>query len=170
MSRVIAVLLASLLITVAAQSLAQDCSLAVMFEDGEGNLVDQIFLGGFEPFNGHLVLMSDLDELSGFSANIVIDPPTVLLIQGPSGPNGFTNYGTWTQIVAGYTTPLPILEETVLCTLQMMTTVETSTTICVTDAIVGEGPCLGLCSEINPVVASEASTFSAIKAMFDQGR
>lgn len=172
MSRIVTSISVALLIICAAQVAAQDCSMIVLYEDADGNLVDQIsaYVG---LVNAHLVLNCEADQVVSFEAGIQMDPP-VLFVVSMSGPNGFMNWGTLDEIIAGYTTPLPVQEQTILCSLALLLVAEVPVTVCVTDPSFSDGnsehDCLGLCSEINPVVAAAPTTFSVIKGMFDQHR
>lgn len=148
---------------------AQDCSMIVLFAD-DGQLVDQIVTeSGL--IDAHLVLSSDVDAVSTFEAALEFSTSS-LLILAINGPNGFTNFGSPQEIVAGYTTPLPVQGQAILVSIQMMLASPDDVMICVTGAsfVDGDGighSCQGLCSEINPVVANEAVTFGAIKRLFE---
>jgi len=147
---------------------AQDCSMIVLFEE-DGQLVDQIVADGL--INAHLVLFSDVDEVSAFEATLEISSPVVFILS-ITGPNGFTNFGSQQEIIGGYTTPLPVQGQAILVSIQMMLAAPEYVMICVSGASFVDGngighSCQGLCSEINPVVANEAVTFGAIKRLFE---
>jgi len=90
---------------------AQDCSMIVLFAD-DGQLVDQIVTeSGL--IDAHLVLSSDVDAVSTFEAALEFSTSS-LLILAINGPNGFTNFGSPQEIVAGYTTPLPVQGQAIL--------------------------------------------------------
>jgi hypothetical protein len=165
----IAYLVIGILAAGAGHVAAQDCSMIVLFED-DGELVDQIVTDA-GLINAHLVLFSDVAEVGAFEATLEIGSP-VLVILAVAGPNGFTNFGSPQEIVAGYTTPLPVQDQAILVSIQMLLASSDHVMICVTGAsfVDGDGvghSCQGLCSEINPVVANEAVTFGAIKRLFE---
>lgn len=168
MIRIITIVVFTLLTCAAA---AQDCQMIVLFES-DGGLVDQI-VADAGPLAGHLVLFSNFDEVSGFEASLAINPPASLFVLAVSGPNGFTNFGDDSNLLVGYTTPLPTGDPTILCSFDFLVSSSASVEICVTDAeISADGnsyPCEGGCSEINPTVRVEGRTFSTIKGVFSGG-
>jgi hypothetical protein len=173
-------LVTTVLITLLAlTAVAQDCQMIVLFES-DGELVDQI-VAGVGPLTGHLVLFSDVAEVGGFEASIEITPPGDLSVLGVSGPNGFNNFGDMLNLLAGYDTPLPTSDPTILCTFDFLVGSAGHIVICVNGAEpsqFGEGapgvtgpygtlyPCEGGCSEINPTVGTELQSWSAIKGVF----
>ena len=165
MIRIVTIVLA---MSMACAAVAQDCQMIVLFES-DGGLVDQI-VAGPGPLTGHLVLFSDVDEVSGFEASLEITPPASLVVLAVSGPNGFTNFGDEFNLLVGYDTPVPTDDPTILCTLDLLVASSMSIEICVTGAeIAADGnvyPCEGGCSEINPTVPVEGWTFSAVKGSF----
>ena len=106
--------IAILAMMIAGSAAAQPCEMIVLFDDN-GTLVEQITAdpGGL---TGHLVLISDVTQVSGFEAGIEVSSP-VLIVLSLSGPNGFTNFGSnglfhedcfW---VSGRSQYRPVLEE-----------------------------------------------------------
>lgn len=163
------VLAIGILAAFSGQVAAQDCSMIVLFEE-DGQLVDQI-VADSGLIDAHLVLDSDAADVSSFEATLEFSTPT-LFILAISGPNGFSNYGSLQEILGVYTTPLPVQGQTILVSIQMLLASSDYVMVCVTGAsfIDGNGnghSCQGLCSEINPVVANEALTFSTIKSLFE---
>jgi hypothetical protein len=165
MIRIVTIVLVTLF---ACAAVAQDCQMIVLFES-DGGLVDQM-VADAGPLAGHLVLFSAFDEVTGFEASLEITPEALLLVLAVSGPNGFTNFGDLSHFVVGYGTPLPTGYPTILCSLDLLAGASANIEVCVTDAVVSADgnsyPCQGECSEINPTVGVEATTFSAVKGLF----
>ncbi len=165
MIRIVTIVLVTL---IAGAAVAQDCQMIMLFESG-GELVDQI-VAGAGPLTGHLVLYSDVDEVSAFGASLEITPPGSLFVLAMSGPNGFINYGDMDDLLVGYGTPVPTSDPTILCSFDLQVTSSAHVVICVDDVEISAGgiayPCEGGCSEINPPVAVEAWTFSTVKGVF----
>ena len=165
MIRIVTIVLVTLIACAAA---GQDCQMIVLFES-DGELVDQIDAGA-GPLTGHLVLYSDVDEVSAFEASLEITPLGSLLVLAMSGPHGFINYGDTDNLLVGYGTPVPTSDPTILCSFDLLVTSSAHVVICVEDVeISADGnvyPCEGGCSQINPPVPVEGWTFSAVKGVF----
>ncbi len=76
-------------------------------------------------FNGYVVLLAPtVSTVGGYEVGIDISESMVFVL-GVSGPNGWTNFGGNLNHLVGYVTPLPVYDDgTVLCTLQMMYTMD----------------------------------------------
>lgn len=156
------------------------------------------------PFNAYLVLMgADIAGVGAYEVGIQISDPTVLII-GVTGTNGWTNFGTNTNHLAGFGAggqpPLPLVNGTaVLATLNMMVFAGTPVEIALgpsTPSSEGSGhPAIAAAENVddliycglttgphtadtfglvatlnnadNGLVATEAQSLSAIKALFD---
>ncbi|HOX24169.1 MAG TPA: hypothetical protein PLL30_00265 [Candidatus Krumholzibacteria bacterium] len=73
------------------------------------------------PFNAFIVFfpMGNVELVGGYEVGITV--PASLFVLGASGPNGWTNFGSSVNHLAGYGFPLPAPEEgVVLCTLQVL--------------------------------------------------
>jgi hypothetical protein len=75
------------------------------------------------PFNAFVVLLNASVELvGGYEVGIAISDPTVFVLS-VVGPNGWTNFGSNTNHLAGYATPLPAeADGTVLSVMNMLYT------------------------------------------------
>jgi hypothetical protein len=76
----------------------------------------------FAPFPGYVVLLNPtVESVGGYEVGISM--PATVFVLGVTGPNGWTNFGSATNHLAGYQVPLPVAEGgTVLSTLNMLYT------------------------------------------------
>jgi len=72
------------------------------------------------PFNAYIVVQGlTIDAVNGYEVGIGLDASVFIL--GASGPNGWTNFGSNTNHLAGFGTPVPATNGAVVCcTLQML--------------------------------------------------
>ena len=159
---------------------------------GEMPHPDTNFPHTFAPFFGYIVLLyPTVDSVAAYEVGISISDPTVFLLN-VSGPNGWTNFGSPTNHIAGFATPVPCTDVgAVLQTINMLYTGTGMVTIAFGAAdpssFGGEGP--GVADGANPenlilcpltsdvgyvatingdgVVATEEHSYSAVKALFD---
>ena len=167
---------------------------------GEMPHPDTNFPNTFTPFNAYIVMLNPtVESVGAYEVGIGISDPTVFVLSA-TGPNGWTNFGSSTNHIAGYATPLPTpAEGAVLGTLQMLYTgtavVEISfdaaepssfdglypgctngadpEELIAFDAIAYNGatepmyPVMVSTINGDGVVATEAHSFSSVKALFD---
>ncbi len=73
------------------------------------------------PFNSFIVALNpEMQSVSGYEVGISISDASVFVLSAV-GPNGWTNFGDNTNHLAGFGTPVPVVDNAVvLCVLQML--------------------------------------------------
>jgi len=73
------------------------------------------------PFNSYIVTLNpEMMSVSGYEVGISISDPSVFVLSAV-GPNGWTNFGDNTNHLAGFGTPVPVVDNAaVLCVLQLL--------------------------------------------------
>jgi hypothetical protein len=201
-------LLALSLVALLAGTASAELGLGLFFSDTEFTDVYTNANSVGAPFNAYLVLLSneatehpeygsdvlsEVTTVGGYEVGIQISDPLVFILS-VTGPNTWTNYGTSTNHIAAYVTPLAWDGDAViLATLNMLQSVATPATITFTGASpssfegapgisngdntdllyqcglsTGNGPS-GIVATLNGdgTVATEAQSLSSIKALFD---
>lgn len=156
-------------------------------------LDDFVFVTPGAPFNFYVVLVNPSSaSIGGYECSLAFDggSPFVLAV---TGPNGWTNFGSPLNHLAGYQTPLPASPLTVLCTINALVSAAPFEAMVIMGPAVpssfgGAGP--GYSDGVNPdilvlcdytipgaggfvgtisteVVAVEARTFSSVKSLFE---
>jgi hypothetical protein len=65
---------------------------------------------GSAPGNGYIILLyPTVDTIGGYELGIEFDPPTPFVLS-VTGPNGWTNFGSNTNHLVGYQTPVPVAD------------------------------------------------------------
>lgn len=84
---------------------------------------DYINIIPFTPFDFHVVLLDPSSAtIGGYECGLGFTNAVEPMVLAVTGPNGWTNFGTPLNHLAGYGTPLPALPMTVLSTLNCMVT------------------------------------------------
>jgi len=137
MNKLLALLLVALM---AGSVVAQDNanSLGLFFSDDVASIIaaddpdnpdDEAFSeftnfeNTFSPFNAYLILLyPTVDSIAAYECGLAFDGGAPFVL-GVTGPNGWTNFGSNTNHLCGYQTPLPVVDGgAVLCTLNMLYT------------------------------------------------
>ena len=97
------------------------------------------------PFSAWLALLNSTQAtIGGYECTVTAVPDlTVLTV---TGPNGWTNFGTFFNHLVGYGAPLPSADDVVLATFQLMYLVDTPSGIVLgpsdPSSVGGEGPAI----------------------------
>ncbi|MEZ4386501.1 MAG: hypothetical protein R3D98_02775 [Candidatus Krumholzibacteriia bacterium] len=149
------------------------------------------FVNAFAPFNAYIVLVNPtVASVAAYETSVTFDGGAPFLL-AVTGPNGWTNFGTPSNHLAGFQTPLPCADGAVLCTIQMLYTGVPTVFINLGAATPSSfnPPTPGIADGANPdnliacpltsdggyvatingdgVVATEAHSLSDVKALFD---
>jgi len=111
----------ALVAAMAGVAFADAPELGMFFNMAEFSQANTNFNSVGAPFNGYIVVMpmGNVESVGGYEVGIGI--PGTLFVLAASGPNGWTNFGSNVNHLAGYGTPLPVVEGgSVLCTMNMM--------------------------------------------------
>jgi hypothetical protein len=140
--------------------------MGIFFSDTEFTSQMTNFENAFEPFNAYVVLQdAGTASVAGYECGMAPSDPSVIVVSA-SGPNGWTNYGTGFNHIAGYITPVPVTQGgTVLSTLSLFypgdPTVDISMGPSIPSSFAGEGPGFVGGDNIDLLILSLLSTGAA---------
>jgi len=145
------------------------------------------------PFNAYVVIIdSPVSSIGAYEVGITISDPAVFVLS-VTGPNGWTNFGSNTNHLCGFTTPVPVTEgAAVMATMNMLQSVATEATISMGPAtpasipdvpaiadgadpdvliacVLDSGDSAPVVATLNGdgIVAAEAHSLSSVKALFN---
>ncbi|MEZ4386500.1 MAG: hypothetical protein R3D98_02770 [Candidatus Krumholzibacteriia bacterium] len=100
-----------------------DNSMGMFFSDSDLTEANTNLDNGAAPFNAYIaVIQTTMFTIGAYEVGIEISNPAVFLLS-VSGPNGWTNFGSNTNHLAGFQTPLPSSAGyAVMSTIQMLYT------------------------------------------------
>jgi hypothetical protein len=190
---ILSLALAGLMAGAAFAQFGDDPMIGMFFSDTVFTSETTNYDTGGTAFPGYVVLLnSPVEYVGGYEVGIGFSDPSIFVLDCV-GPNGWTNYGSYTNQLCGYQQPLlsGVGGDVVLCTMTLLYSggqyVEISFGPADPSSFGGEGPgvsdgeapdLLYLCGYTNDsgvvatlngegVVAARRSTFSAVKSLFD---
>lgn len=175
-------LVLALLLALAVPAAAQS-SMGITFSDAA--IVNTTDVNEYSLLLAYMYIETPNASIGGYEASIDLDPN--LFVANLAGPNGWTNFGALDNHLVGFMTPLANGPEgwVVICTITFIVAAPNSNMVIAlgpsTPSSFGglvpgfaDGvdpnilvPCEPVDGIINPVVATEARSFSAVKALFD---
>jgi hypothetical protein len=201
MKKLLVLGLVALMATGALAQTSEDNMIGVFFTNDMGAINEAIADGGvhpatnhvngFVPFFGYIVLVNPtVDTVAAYECSVELSDPSVFLL-GVTGPNGWTNFGSPTNHLAGFQTPLPCADGAVMANVNMLYTGVATVFINLgaAEPTSFDPPSPGIADGANPdnlipcpltsdggyvatingdgVVATEARSLSSVKALFN---
>jgi hypothetical protein len=123
MKKLLALALVALMAGGALAQWEGDNMMGMFFSDAEFSDATTNIVTSPAPFNAYIVSLNpEMMSVSGYEVGISISDPTVFVLSA-TGENGWTNFGDNTNHLAGFGTPVPVVDgAVVLCTMNMLYT------------------------------------------------
>ncbi|MEZ4386498.1 MAG: hypothetical protein R3D98_02760 [Candidatus Krumholzibacteriia bacterium] len=117
-------LLALVIVALMAGAAFAQPGMGVFFSNSSFGDNDTNFDAGFSPFNAYIVLLdAPVGSVGAYECSLIFSDVNVFVLSA-TGANGWTNFGSPTNHIAGFQTPLPVAGDNtaVLCTVQLLYT------------------------------------------------
>jgi len=114
-------LMLSLTLSLAHAQPGEENMMGLFFSDTEFSDATNNYDTAAVPFNCYIVVLNPMVEsIAGYEVGIAISDPAVFVL-AVSGENGWTNFGDALNHLAGFGTPVPVIDNAaVVCTMQWL--------------------------------------------------